>query len=164
MMYASSGRIGPEEALMKKLYVVDLTQEEQATLLALTQKGSAPARKVRRANILLLANRTGENRSDTDIAPILHLGRATVERVRKRFVEEGLQGALSEKPRRGREPKLAGKPEAHLVAIACSQPPEGRGRWTLELLADRLVQMQVVETLSRETVRRTLKKTNSNPG
>jgi len=149
---------------MKKLYVVDLTQEERATLLALTQKGSASARTLRRANILLLADRGGQNLADSAIAQLLHLGRATVERVRKRFVEEGLQAALSEKPRPGREPKLAGKPEAHLVAIACSQAPEGRARWTLELLADRLVQMRLVETLSRETVRRTLKKTNSNPG
>lgn len=153
-----------EEAFLKKLYVVDLTQDERAALLALTQKGNTAARKVRRANLLLLSDRTGRNLSDQAVAEALHVGRATVERVRKRFVEEGLDAALSERPRLGKQPKLDGKQEAHLVAIACSQPPEGRERWTLELLADRLVQMQVTQTVSRETVRRTLKKTNSSPG
>jgi transposase len=97
--------------------------------------------------------------SDEKIAAALHVHRVTVERIRRRFVEGGLEQALNEQPRLGGRPKLDDKQEAMLVALACSQAPEGRSRWTLQLLADRLVELDVVDAISDETVRRTLKKT-----
>jgi len=104
-------------------------------------------------------------RNDPEIVEALGCGRATVERVRKQFVEDGLEETLLPKPTiRTYERRLDGKAEAHLVAIACGAPPEGRVRWTLRLLADRLVGLGVTESLSYETVRQTLKKTNLNPG
>jgi transposase len=146
---------------MAKRYLVTLTEEERVSLLGLTKKGKGAARKLTRAHILLQAD---AGVSDTAIAAALHIGIATVERVRKRFVEEGLDAALSERPRPGGQRKLDGKQEAFLIALACSTPPEGRQRWTMQLLADRLVAVQVVEAISDETVRRTLKKTRSNRG
>ena len=144
-----------------KLYTVDLTEQERESLLQLTQKGKASARKIRRAHVLLLAD---AGRKDREIAQALHVGTATIERLRKRFVEEGLEAALTDKPRPGGQPKLDGKAEALLVALACSTPPEGRKDWTMQLLADRLVALGGVETLSDETVRRRLKQTASSPG
>jgi transposase len=146
---------------MTKRYRVDLTDEERAQLSAVIAKGTAAARKVRRAHLLLLA---AEGRSDNAIATALHIGRATVERTRKRFVEEGLEAALSERPRPGGVPKLDGKREAFLVALACTNPPEGRKCWTMQLLADRLMTEGVIAAVSDETVRRTLKKGTSSPG
>jgi transposase len=146
---------------MAKKYVVDLTDEERQDLLALLKKGKVAARKVRRTQILLQAD---EGESDTAIAAALHVGVATVERIRKRFVEEGLAAALSEHRRPGGQPKLRGKDEAFLIALACSAPPDGRKRWTMQLLADRVVEVGLVEAISDDTVRRTLKKTLSNPG
>jgi transposase len=101
----------------------------------------------------------GEGMTDEKIAAALHVHRVTVERARRRFVEGGLEQALNEQPRPGGRPKLDGKQEAMLVALACSQAPEGRGRWTLQLLADRLVELDVVDAISDETMWRTLKKT-----
>jgi transposase len=144
-----------------KLYRVDLSQQERTTLLTLIQKGKSAARKVRRAHVLLLA---AEGQTDRQIAAALHTGTATVERVRKRFVEEGLDAALAEKPRPGAKRKLDGKQEALLVALTCSAPPAGRRCWTMQLLADRLVELGVVVALSDETVRRRLKQTTSNRG
>ena len=144
-----------------KLYRVDLSEQERITLLALIQKGKATARKVRRAHVLLLA---AEAKGDRQIAVALHTGTATVERLRKRFVEEGLEAALSEKPRPGARRKLDGKQEAFLVALTCSAPPEGRRCWTMQLLADRLVELGLVEAVSDETVRRLLKQTHSSRG
>jgi transposase len=141
----------------KKLYVVDLTPEERQELLDLVKKGSSSAYRIRRANTLLLAS---EARSDTEIAQALHIGRATVERTRKRFVEGGLDWALTDRVRSGGKVKLSGREEALLVAVACSDAPEGRERWTMQMLADRLVEMGVVESISDETVRRRLKKTS----
>ncbi len=140
---------------MKKVYVVDLTKEEKAKLLELVGKGEARARKMNRAHILLLAN---EGRTDKDIAQALHTSPSTVERTRRRFVEGGLERALNESPRPGGKRKLTGKQEAYLVALACSDPPEGKKRWSMQLLADRLVELEIVEEISDETVRRTLKK------
>jgi transposase len=140
---------------MKKVYVVDLTKEEKAELLELVGKGEARARKMNRAHILLLAN---EGRTDKDIAQALHTSPSTVERTRRRFVEGGLERALNESPRPGGKRKLTGKQEAYLVALACSDPPEGKKRWSMQLLADRLVELEIVEEISDETVRRTLKK------
>ena len=146
---------------MNKRFVVALTESERAELLALTRKGTQRARKCRRAQILLLAD---EGHTDRQIAAALHAGVATVERLRKRCVEEGLAAALNDKPRPGRERKLDGKQEAFLVALACSPPPEGRAQWSMQLLADQMVALGLVEELSDETVRRRLKETRCSPG
>ena len=140
---------------MKKVYVVDLTKEEKAELLDLVGKGEARARKMNRAHILLLAD---EGRTDKHIAQALHTSPSTVERTRRRFVEGGLEHALDESPRPGGKRKLDGHQEAYLMALACSDPPEGKKRWSMQMLADRLVGLKVVDEISDETVRRTLKK------
>jgi transposase len=129
--------------------------------MALTKKGKVAARKLTRAHLLLQADAGG---MDAAIAAALHVGIATVERVRKRFVEEGLEAALHERPRPGGQRKLDGKQEAFLIALACSTPPEGRTCWTMQLLADRLIELRVVDAISDETVRRTLKKTSLSHG
>jgi transposase len=146
---------------MGKRYIVDLTEPERTHLLELTKRGKVSARKLTRAHILLQA---AEGAIDTRIAETLHVSISTVERTRRRFVEEGLGAALTERPRPGGQPKLDGTQEAHLVALACSQPPTGRECWTMQLLADRLVALGVVASISDETVRRTLQKGGSNPG
>ena len=145
---------------MTHKYIVDLTEDEQEYLLNLIKKGKATARRVSRAHVLLLAD---EGATDEEIAESLRLGFSTVHRTRQRFVEEGLMVALSEQPRAGRMQSLTGKQEAFTVALACSTPPEGR-RWTMQLLADRLIELQQVEDVSHDTVRRVLKKTTSNRG
>jgi transposase len=149
------------EGAMAKRYIVTLSDAERAQLLTLTKKGKVSARKLSRAHTLLQAD-TGA--TDEAIAAALHSSIATVERTRKRFVEEGLEAALRERPRPGGQRKLDGKQEAFLIALACSLPPEGRQCWTMQLLADRLVALQIVDTISDETVRRTLKKTSSSRG
>ena len=152
---------------MKKKYVVTLTPEERQRLREMVSRGKAAARKLVHARILLKADAAagGPDWQDQAIAEGLEVGRATVERVRKQFVEEGLPAALERrKPRREYARKLDGDGEAHLIALACSQAPEGRGRWTLRLLADRMVQLEYVEQVSKDTVRRVLKKTNSSRG
>ncbi len=150
---------------MKKVYVVDLTPEERDELLALLKGGEARVRKTNRARILLLLL-ADEGRTDQEVvAEALLTSVSTVERTRKRFVEGGLGRALEEAPRPGGERKLEGRQEeAHLVALACSDPPEGRQRWTMQLLADRLVEAGGVEGISDETVRRTLKRGTSSRG
>jgi transposase len=145
-----------EEAVMTKKYLVSLTDLEREALLALTKKGSVAARKLTRAHILLQAD---AGATDDAIAQALHIGTATVERIRKRFVEGGAEGALTERPRPGGKPKLDGKAEATLVAWACSTPPDDRKQWSMQLLADKLIELKLVEAISDETVRRTLKKT-----
>ena len=144
----------------KKKYLVDLSADERDTLLQLVRRGKHSSRKVTRARILLLAS---DGFTDEQIVASLKTAFATVERTRKRFVEEGL-GCLNERPRRGQAPKLSGKQEAHLIAIACSTPPEGRARWTLQLLADKVVELKFADSIARETVRQVLKKTNSSRG
>jgi transposase len=146
---------------MAKKYLVNLTEAERTTLLTLTKKGSVAARKLTRAHILLHAD---DQASDADIAKALHSGTATVERTRKRFGEEGLETALSERPRAGARRKLAGKQDACRVALAGSAPPDERKCWTMPLLADQLVELQQVESMSDETVRRTRKKPSSSRG
>jgi transposase len=145
-----------EPAMPAKKYLVTLTEEERRTLRELLKKGTLAARRLARAHILLLAD---EGRTDDEIAAALHVGRATVERVRKRFVEDGFDDALTERPRPGKAPLLDAKQEAYIIATACSTPPEGRARWSVRLLADEIVRLGIVEEISRETVRRTLKKT-----
>lgn len=152
---------------MKKKYIVTLTQEERRMLQEMLSRGKAAARKLTHARILLKAEAPpiGPGWDDARIAEGLEVGRATVERVRKEFVEEGLEAALERrKPRRQYRRKLDGDGEAHLIALACQKPPEGRSRWTLKLLADRMVQLEYVDQISYQTVRRTLKKTSSSPG
>jgi len=139
---------------MKK-YVVKLTSEERAALVALTTKGSTKARRLRRALILLAAD---DGDTDAAIAAKLRTDPTTVARIRQRFVEESLDAALAERPRPGKARQLDGRQEAYLVALACSQPPAGRDQWTMQLLAERLVELGVVATISDETVRRTLKR------
>jgi transposase len=142
----------------KKVYIVDLTEGERACLLDLVKSGEHSARKLNRARSLLLAD---EGKADSEIAEALHTGTATVQRTRQRFVEGSLEGALNERPRPGQRRKLDEKGQAVLETLAHSKPPEGRKRWTLELLADQLVQLRVVESISRETVRKELKKNAS---
>jgi transposase len=139
-----------------KRYVVTLTDEERTQLLSLIKKGRLAARTLTRAHLLLQAD---AGVTQEAIAAALHIGRATVVRICKRFVEEGLAAALRDHPRPGAQRKLDGKQAAFLIALACSTPPEGRTYWTMQLLADTLVELRVVEAISDETVRRTLKKT-----
>lgn len=146
---------------MAAKYLVDLTVSEHLTLLNLIKKGKGTARKVARAHILLQA---AEGVSDEEIAHALRIGNSTVHRVRQRFVEEGLEVALSERTRCGCSPKLDGRQEAFLVALACSTPPAGRDRWTMQLLADRLVELTSVAPISEDTVGRIVKKTISSRG
>jgi transposase len=146
---------------MAKKYIVELTADEKEQLLDLTSRGKTSARKLKRAQILLLAN---ESKIDETICAGLHVGLATVERVRKRFVLEGLEVALNERHRPGGQRKLGPKGEAVLATLAESEPPEGHTRWTMKLLVKRLVELKMVESISDETVRKTLKKSASNPG
>jgi transposase len=152
---------------MKKKYIVTLTEVERQMLQTMLSRGKAAARKLRHARILLKADVSAGRvaRSDDEIAEGLEAGRATVERVRKQFVEEGLEAALERrKPRREYRRALDGDGEAHLVALACQKPPEGRSRWTLRLLADRMVCLEYVDAVSKDTVARVLKKTNLSLG
>ena len=141
-------------------YQVRLDEEATAQLLLLVRRGKAPARVIRRANVLLLAS---EGESDLVIAATLHMHVATAGRIRKRFCDAGLDAALYDRSRAGAQPKLDARAEAHLIALACSDPPDGRGIWTMQLLADRLVELQVVDSVSDETVRRQLKKNQLKP-
>ena len=153
--------------MMVKRYRVRLSEEEQQGLRSLVSKGRAAAYKQTHARILLLCdeNQADGAMKDEEIARALKLGTATVERVRRRGVEEGLEAALGRRQQLNRrQRKLDGAGEAHLIALTCSQPPEGRAGWTLRLLADQLVECEIVESISTETVRQTLKKTNSSPG
>ena len=143
-----------------KQHSVSLNDEEHTQLKALIRKGEGNARVLTRARILLLAH---DNYFDKDTAKVLRVSVSTVLSIRKRFVSEGLEAALYDKPRPGAAPKLDGKQEALLIALACSQPDE-REIWTMQLLADKLVELKVVDEISDETVRRTLKKTSLNRG
>lgn len=148
-------------------YAVELTEQERARLRTLIGQGRAPARMLTHARILLKANQGegGPGETDTAIAGAVEVHPATVARVRRAFVDGGLAAALHRKtPAREYGRTFDGEAEAQLVALACSAPPEGRERWTLRLLADALVRLEVVETVSHETVRRTLQQTRSSPG
>jgi transposase len=140
----------------RKMYLINLSDEERQVLLEMTRKGEIKARKFKRAMILLKAD---EGQTDQQIMAALNVSRPCVERLRKRFVANGMERALNEDPRPGQRRKLDGRAEATLIATACSEAPEGHAHWTLRLLAGKLVQLQVVDAISHETVRRTLKKT-----
>jgi len=152
---------------MVKKYKVTLTEEERSMLKELVSVGKAAARKITHARILLLADENSKAGSSTDekIVEALQVGLISVGRVRKRFVEKGLEAALNRQVQiNTKAKKLDGEAEAFLVATACSTAPEGRTSWTLKLLANRLVECRYVESISSESVRQTLKKTNSNLG
>lgn len=140
---------------------VELNEEDRVRLLLLVRQGSAPARVIRRAHVLL---RSSEGAFDHEIAEALHTHPATVQRVRRRFFEEGVDAALYDRARPGAEPRLDGKAEAFLVALACSKAPEGREHWSMQMLADKIVELGLVESISDETVRRVLKKTRRSRG
>lgn len=146
---------------MNLRYIVELEPEERAELVALTTRGRQSARRLKRAHILLMADR--REHTDEQIVAALSTSTSTVYRVKKRFVEEGLEAALNERSRPGGERKLKPNDEATLVAIACSTPPKGRSRWTLQLLADRLVAMTEIDEVSTETIRRRLKENELKP-
>jgi transposase len=141
----------------RKMYIINLSDTDREKLEQMTHKGTLKARQFKRAMILLKAD---EGLSDPQIMAALNVSRPCVERIRKRFVADGIERALNEDPRPGQKRKLDGRAEATLIATACSEAPEGHVRWTLRLLAGKLVQLQVVEAISHETVRRTLKKTS----
>jgi hypothetical protein len=154
-------------AAVRKKYVVELTKEEREHLLKLITSGEAPARMLNRARILLKADWGGHAEArpplgDREIARMLETSSATVGRVRERFWRQGLDAALERSvPDRVYERSFDGRAEARLIALACSEAPEGRERWSLRLLADKAVEMGIVESVSHETVRKTLKKTSS---
>jgi transposase len=151
-----------------KKYQVTLTPDERNALQALVSAGKAAAKKLTHARILLKADAAagGPAWADERIAEAVEVSRATVERVRQRFVEQGVEAALVRKKqdRPSRERALDGRGEARLIALACSDPPAGRASWTLQLLADELVELRVVDAISGETVRQVLKKTRSSRG
>ena len=152
---------------MQQRYVVTLTETERRQLEALIATGAAPSRKLMHARILLKADRGpgGPGWVDTAIAEVVEVSQPTIARVRRQYVEAGLEAALNRRaPRREYRRKLDGEQEAHLITLACGTPPAGRGRWSLRLLADRLVELEHVEAVSYQTVRRVLKKTSSSPG
>ena len=152
----------------QKKYLVTLTPDERDHLNDLLRKGEASALVLTRARILLKADQadSGPAWPDDRIAEALDVGERTISRVRRRFVERGFADCLRRKPQEkpSRERKLDGKAEAQLIALACSDPPDGRAAWTMRLLADRLVELEVVDALSDETVRRVMKKTRSSRG
>jgi transposase len=159
--------VGMVVPTMKKKYPVTLTRTEREHLKSLIAAGTAPARKLTHARILLKADQGPEGPAwvDDAVAEAVEVSQPTVCRVRKQYVEEGLEAALNRRPpNREYHRKLDGEQEARLVALACSEPPEGQARWSLRLLADKMVELEIVEEdLSYQTVRRTLKKTSSSP-
>jgi len=149
---------------MNKKYIVRLPREERESLEELVNKGKSAAYRIKHANILLAVDGDGPGWSDQQTASAYHCHLNTVKNVRQRFVEQGLDAALHRKRQEwpSRQRLLDGEKEARLIALACSEAPEGRTRWTLQLLADKLVELNIVESVSDQTVRRTLKKTNCN--
>lgn len=152
---------------MKK-YTIELTAEQREELEQIVKAGQATARKIQHTHILLKSDSgaLGPAWSDQRIVEAFGAGVSTIERVRKRFVENGLQDALDRRPQPPRPEKriLNGREEAHLVALSCGEVPEGHTQWTVRLLAHKMVELGYVEQVGRETIRVTLKKTNSNPG
>ncbi len=151
---------------MKKKYPVILSDTERDELKRLIASGTAPARKLTHARILLKADEGSEGAGwvDEKVAEAVETSQPTVARIRRQYFQEGLRGALNRRPpKREYHRKLDGEAEARLVALACSEPPEGAARWSLRLLADKMVELEIVEGVSHQTVRRTLKKTPSSP-
>ncbi len=149
-----------------KKYRVFLNGKKRSNLKRLVNTGTEKARKITRARILLLADESpsGPSKKDKEIMEALCVCARTVAQTRQRFTAGDIQGALNEKPRSGKPPKFTGREKAKLTLIACSEPPEGRTRWSVRLLADKMVELEVVDSISRETVRKYLKKGNSSRG
>lgn len=147
---------------MPKKYKVELTKEEEEQLQEIICKGSAKVRIYKRAQVLLLTNekRKSGAKSDEQIAEVVFLSPATVQRIRQRYVEGGLANSLYDKARPGAPKKFTGQDRAQVTALACSMPPEGRSRWTLRLLAQKMVELEYVDSMSYDTVQQVLKKTN----
>lgn len=145
-----------------KKYRVRLTERQRKVLKKLTHSGVISARKLNRAQVLVLSDeaRPDGRKTDQEIADVLEISTATIVRIRRRFVQEGLEAALTEKPRPGQPRHLSGKDKAAVVALACSDPPEGYARWSLRLLADKLVELELVDSISHTSVKEVLKKTN----
>jgi len=146
-----------------KKYIVDLSPSERNYLEEITNKGKTAAYKMNHARILLKADINQEEGGWTDskISEALNIGHATIERVRKRFVEEGIESALNRREQKKHRPRIIdGEKEAYLIAIYCSETPLGKSHWTLQMLVDKMVELKVVEQVSTETIRQTLKKTN----
>ena len=153
-----------------KKYRVFLNGKKRSELKRLVNTGTNKARKINRARILLLSDESPGGKSeemgktDKEIIESLGVSARTVASTRQRYVEEGMEGALNEKPRSGKPPKLTGRDEAMLALIACSEPPEGRVRWSIRLLTDKVIELDIVDSISRETVRHYLKKGLLNRG
>lgn len=143
------------------MHQVKLDEEEREKLQNYLRQGKAPARSVIRARLLLLAD---SGRSDAEIVDALGVSKSTVARLRKKYCQEGLEAVLNEEPRSGAPPKISGRAKAQLTALACSEPPEGRSRWTLQLLADRLVELREVDSISTMSISRIFKKSRSSHG
>lgn len=151
---------------MEKRWVVELSQEERQQLEQLINKGKVAGYKIKHAHMLLKADEgeNGPSWPDTRIAEAYNVSESTVRNLRKRLVEKGFEAALEREKQTNRRTKLDGEIEAKLIAIACSQPPEGYSRWSVRLLANRLVELEIVDAVSHMTVQRVMKKTNSNHG
>lgn len=144
-------------------YTVTLTKQEWYLLTQITKKGKHKSTKIRNAYILLNTDEGeyGNKRTNEQICKILNVGMRTIDRIKKKFVEEGLDVALNGRPTtRNYKRKIDGDTEAHIIALSCSEPPEGFAKWSLRLLADKAVELKYVENISHETIRKTLKKTN----
>lgn len=146
---------------MDKKWIIRLDAEERKKLETIIKKGKSSARTIRRAQTLLFAD---EGKEDKEIASLLKCAESSVYLTRRRHCQEGLEMALKENPRLGRPEKLIGKAKAHLIALACSNPPEGRVCWTMQLLADRCISLELVDSITKDTIRRLLKKTKLNRG
>jgi len=142
---------------MQKTYTIKLNPKEQDRIKKLISRGTEKARKLKRCHILLMAN---EQKTDAQITEALHVSMNTVFRIRQRYANNGLESALNEQHRPGQPPKFSGKQQAKITAIACSKAPEGRSRWTLRLLADKVVELDIVNSISHQSVENILKKTN----
>jgi transposase len=142
---------------MKVKNQVKLKPKERKGLKQLISKGTEKVRKITRCRILLMAH---EGKTDTYIMETLEVARNTVRTVRARYIQEGLEAAINEQPRPGAPKKFTGRQRAKITAIACSKPPEGRSRWTLRLIADKVVELEMADDISHQTVKRILKKTN----
>ena len=160
-------RLVSSQKMSSKKYIVDLSSEERNHLEEITNKGKTAAYKMNHARILLKAdiNQEGGAWTDSKISEALNISDASIERVRKRLVEEGIESALNRREQKKRRQRIIdGEKEAYLIAIACSETPRGKSHWTLQMLADKMVELKVVEQVSIETIRQSLKKTNLNLG
>jgi transposase len=147
--------------MSQKQFLVQLSTKERELLLGIIRSGKHKARKITRCRILLLADGP-DGKTDQAIADALNVSLGTIAGIRRRYSREGLETAISERPRSGQPPKFKGKAAAKITAIACSTPPAGQARWSLRLLADRAVELKIVDSISHQSIRNILKKTNSN--